>query len=52
MSYYLFIFLSHQHIQHMASQILLILIDFLAFLYTVITLELEEKVRNGKRRSF
>ena len=28
MSYYLFIFSSHQHIQHMTSQILLILIDF------------------------
>ena len=27
-SYYLFIFSSHQHVQHMASQILLILIDF------------------------
>ena len=28
MSYYLFIFLSLQHVQHMTSQILLILIDF------------------------
>ena len=28
MSYYLFIFSSHQHFQHMTSQILLILIDF------------------------
>ena len=28
MSYYLFIFSSHQHVQHMTSQILLILIDF------------------------
>ena len=28
MSYYLFIFTSHQHVQHMTSQILLILIDF------------------------
>ena len=27
-SYYLFIFSSHQHVQHMTSQILLILIDF------------------------
>ena len=27
MSYYLFIFSSHQHVQHMTSQILLILID-------------------------
>ena len=31
MSYYLFIFLSHQHVQHMTSQILLILIDFDSF---------------------
>ena len=28
MSYYLFIFSSHQHVQHMTSQILLIFIDF------------------------
>ena len=28
MSYYLFIFLFHQHVQHMTSQVLLILIDF------------------------
>ena len=28
MSYYLFILSSHQHVQHMTSQILLILIDF------------------------
>ena len=28
MSYYLFIYSSHQHVQHMTSQILLILIDF------------------------
>ena len=28
MSYYLFSFSSHQHVQHMTSQILLILIDF------------------------
>ena len=28
-SYYLFIFSSHQDVQHMTSQILLILIDFL-----------------------
>ena len=32
MSYYLFIFSSHQHVQHMTSQILLILIDFDSFL--------------------
>ena len=31
MSYYLFIFLSHQHVQHMTSQILVILIDFDSF---------------------
>ena len=31
MSYYLFIFSSHQHVQHMRSQILLILIDFDSF---------------------
>ena len=31
MSYYLFIFSSHKHVQHMASQILLILIDFDSF---------------------
>ena len=31
MSYYLFIFSSHQHVQHMTSQILLILIDFDSF---------------------
>ena len=31
MSYYLFIFLSHQHVQHMTSQILLISIDFDSF---------------------
>ena len=30
-SYYLFIFSSHQHVQHMTSQILLILIDFDSF---------------------
>ena len=29
-SYYLFIFSSHQHVHQMTSQILLILIDFLA----------------------
>ena len=34
MSYYLFIFSSHQHVQHMTSQILLILIDFDSFLDT------------------
>ena len=28
MSYYLFIFSFHQHVQHMTSQISLILIDF------------------------
>ena len=28
MSYYLFIFSSHQHVQHKTSQILLIFIDF------------------------
>ena len=32
MSYYLFIFSSHQHVKHMTSQILLILIDFDSFL--------------------
>ena len=31
MNYYLFIFSSHQHVQHMTSQILLILIDFDSF---------------------
>ena len=31
MSYYLFISSSHQHVQHMTSQILLILIDFDSF---------------------
>ena len=31
MSYYLLIFSSHQHVQHMTSQILLILIDFDSF---------------------
>ena len=31
MSYYLFIVSSHQHVQHMTSQILLILIDFDSF---------------------
>ena len=31
MSYYLFTFSSHQHVQHMTSQILLILIDFDSF---------------------
>ena len=31
MSYYLFIFSPHQHVQHMKSQILLILIDFDSF---------------------
>ena len=31
MSYYLFIFSSNQHVQHMTSQILLILIDFASF---------------------
>ena len=31
MSYYLFIFSSHQHVQHMRSQILLILIHFDSF---------------------
>ena len=31
MSYYLFIFSSQQHVQHMTSQILLILIDFDSF---------------------
>ena len=30
-SYHLFIFSSHQHVQHMTSQILLILIDFDSF---------------------
>ena len=63
MSYYLFIFSSHQHVQHMTSQILLILIDFDNFFedfliwnyssysFRLITLELEEILRNGKRRS-
>ena len=31
MCYYLFIFSSHQYVQHMTSQILLILIDFDSF---------------------
>ena len=31
MSYYLFIFSSHQNVQHMTSQILLTLIDFDSF---------------------
>ena len=31
-------FLSYQHVQHMTSQILLILIDFLAILWSEITL--------------
>ena len=58
MSYYLFMFSSHQHVQHMTSQILLILIDLLAtfwseitLLQTFVTLDLEEILRNGKRRS-
>ena len=37
MSYYLFIFLSHQHVQHMTSQTLLILIDFFATFWSEIT---------------
>ena len=38
MSYYLFIFSSHQHVQYMTSQILLILIDFLSTFWSEITL--------------
>ena len=37
MSYYLFISSSHQHIQHITSQILLILIDFDSFLATFLS---------------
>ena len=61
MSYYLFIFSSHQHAQYMTSQNLLILIDFDSFfghflsktihLQIFVTLELKEILRNGKRRS-
>ena len=39
-SYYLFIFSSHQHVQHMTSQILLILIDFDSLFRSVIDLKL------------
>ena len=56
MSYYLFIFSSHQHVQHMTSQILLILIDFfghflseITLLQTFIAFELDEILRNRKR---
>ena len=55
MSYYLFIFSSHQHVKHMTSQILLTLIDFLAIFNLKLLffkpLELEEILRNGKGRS-
>ena len=58
MSYYLFIPLSHQHVQHMTSQILLILTAVLptfwsetTLLQTFIALELEQILRNGKWRS-
>ena len=39
MSFYLFIFLSHQHVQHMTSQILLILIDFDSFFWLTFSSE-------------
>ena len=39
-SYYLFIFSSHQHVQHMTSQILLILIDFDSLFRSVFDLKL------------
>ena len=39
-SYYLFIFSSHQHVQHMTSQILLILIDFDSLFRSVFYLKL------------
>ena len=57
-SYYLFIFSSHQHVQYITSQILLILIAVLptfwswtTLLQTFITLELEEISGNGKQWS-
>ena len=40
MSYYLFIFLSYQHVQHMTSQISLILIDFDSLFRSVFDLKL------------
>ena len=39
-SYYLFIFSSHKHVQHMTSQILLILIDFDSLFRSVFDLKL------------
>ena len=39
-SYYLFIFSSHQQVQHMASRILLILIDFDSLFRSVFDLKL------------
>ena len=39
-SYYLFIFSSHQHVQHMTSQILLIFIDFDSLFRSVFDLKL------------
>ena len=40
MSYYLFIFSSRQHVQHMMSQILLILIDYDSFFWALFDLKL------------
>ena len=40
MCYYLFIFSSHQYVQHMTSQILLILIDFNSFIWAFFNLKL------------
>ena len=57
MSYYLFIFSSHQHVQHMTSQILLILIAVLPTFWSETTVSnhynsgTRKILRNGKRRS-
>ena len=57
MSYYLFIDSSHQHVQHMTSQILLILIDFDSFFghfliwnYSTLNLCNSETRRDIKKR--
>ena len=54
MSYCLFIFSSYQHVQHMTSQILLILIDFDSFLGTFLSetthLSLNLFYNSGTRR--
>ena len=51
MSYYLFILSFHQHIKHMTSQILLILIDFDSFFRALFDLKLLIHLYNcGTRR--